>query len=88
MIILKIRTSYTQLGDDSANGITGFDYLSGFEAQSTYLFDENESQTTIRTIGEVNPFLTWELMTMYNLGFELALWQGRIQFEADYFLPK
>ena len=82
---LKIRASYTQLGDDSANGITGFDYLSGFEAQSTYLFDENESQTTIRTIGEVNPFLTWELMTMYNLGFELALWQGRIQFEADYF---
>ena len=26
---LKLRTSYSQLGDDSANGISGFDYLTG-----------------------------------------------------------
>ena len=85
---LKIRVSYTQLGDDSANGINGFDYLSGYGAQSTYLFGQNESLTTIRTLGEVNPFLTWELMTMYNAAVELTFFEGRVQFEADYFYRK
>ena len=85
---LKIRASYTQLGDDSANGINGFDYLSGYGAQSTYLFGQNESLTTIRTLGEVNPFLTWELMTMYKADVELTFLEGRVQFEADYFYRK
>ena len=85
---LKLRASFSQLGDDTANGINGFDYLSGYEAQTTYLFGENIAKTTIRTLGEVNPFLTWEVMTMYNIGLETSFLQGRIEFEADYFYRK
>ena len=85
---LKLRASFSQLGDDTANGINGFDYLSGYEAQTTYLFGENIAETTIRTLGEVNPFLTWEVMTMYNIGLETSFLQGRIEFEADYFYRK
>ena len=65
-ISLKLRTSYSQLGDDTANGINGFDYLAGYQSQNIYLFGQNTASTTIRTLGEVNPFLSWDVITMYN----------------------
>ena len=77
-ISLKLRTSYSQLGDDTANGISGFDYLAGYQSQNIYLFGSNNSETTIRTIGEVNPFLSWEIMSMYNIGLESSFLQGRL----------
>jgi TonB-linked SusC/RagA family outer membrane protein len=82
---LKIRSSFSQLGDDTANGISGFDYLTGYETNSTFLFGDNISKTTIRTLGEVNPFLTWEKMTMYNLGLEATFFKGQLQLETDIF---
>ena len=85
---LKLRTSYSQLGDDSANGISGFDYLTGYETNTIYLFGDNISETTIRTLGEVNPFLTWEKMTMYNLGLEATFFKGQLQVETDFFIEK
>ena len=53
-ISLKVRGSYSQLGDDSANGINGFDYLAGYQSQNIYLFGNNDAQTTIRTLGAVS----------------------------------
>ena len=85
---LKIRSSFSQLGDDTANGISGFDYLTGYETNSTFLFGDNISETTIRTLGEVNPFLTWEKMTMYNLGLEATFFKGQLQLETDIFYRK
>lgn len=85
---LKVRSSFSQLGDDTANGISGFDYLTGYETNSTYLFGDNISETTIRTLGEVNPFLTWEKMTMYNLGLEATFFKGQLQVETDIFYRK
>ena len=85
---LKVRTSFSQLGDDTANGISGFDYLTGYETNSTYLFGDNISETTIRTLGEVNPFLSWEKMTMYNLGLEATFFKGQLQLETDIFYRK
>ena len=85
---LKLRSSYSQLGDDTANGIRGFDYLAGFEANTTYLFGDNISETTIRTLGEINPFLTWEKMTMYNTGVEATFLRGKLQLEGDIFYRK
>ena len=87
-ISLKLRTSYSQMGDDTANGINGFDYLAGYQSQNIYLFGQNNASTTIRTLGEVNPFLSWEVITMYNLGVESSFLQGRLQLELDYFYRK
>ena len=87
-ISLKLRASYSQMGDDTANGINGFDYLAGYQSQNIYLFGQNISNNTIRTLGEVNPFLSWEVITMYNLGFEGSFLQGRLQVELDYFYRK
>ena len=86
-ISLKLRASYSQMGNDSANGIRGFDYLAGYQSQNIYLFGQNISNNTIRTLGEVNPFL-WEVISMYNLGLEGTFLQGRLQVELDYFYRK
>ena len=87
-ISLKLRASYSQMGNDSANGISGFDYLAGYQSQNIYLFGQNISNNTIRTLGEVNPFLSWEVISMYNLGLEGTFLQGRLQVELDYFYRK
>ena len=87
-ISLKLRASYSQMGNDSANGIRGFDYLAGYQSQNIYLFGQNISNNTIRTLGEVNPFLSWEVISMYNLGLEGTFLQGRLQVELDYFYRK
>jgi len=87
-VSLKLRASYSQMGNDSANGIRGFDYLAGYQSQNIYLFGQNISNNTIRTLGEVNPFLSWEVISMYNLGLEGTFLQGRLQVELDYFYRK
>lgn len=82
---LKIRLSYSQLGDDSANGLNGFDYLTGYQQGGIYILGNNASQPRISTLGLANPALTWEEITLYNFGLEAAFLQGRLRVEADVF---
>ena len=86
--LLKIRISYSRLGDDSANGLSGFDYLTGYGLTNGYLLGNSEYQPSIQTLGLVNPFLTWEEITMYNFGIEAELWKGKLGIEADVFYRK
>ena len=81
---LKIRMSYSRLGDDTANGLNGFDYLTGYGLSGSYLLDY-ETQQSIQTLGLVNPSLTWEEITMYNIGIEAEFLSGKLSFEADLF---
>ncbi|MFY0653505.1 MAG: TonB-dependent receptor [Cyclobacteriaceae bacterium] len=85
---LKVRASYSKLGDDTAGGLSGFDYLTGYGLQGIYLYGDNVAQPAIRTFGLVNPALTWETMTMYNFGVEASFLEGRLSFEADLFYRK
>lgn len=82
---LKIRASYSQLGDDSASGLNGFDYLSGFSQGGIYILGNNASQPRISTLGLANPELTWEEITLYNFGIEATFLDGRLTFETDIF---
>ena len=82
---LKIRASYTQLGDDSANGLNGFDYLSGYSQGGIYILGNNAAQPRISTLGLANPELTWEEITLYNFGIEAGFLDGRLSVEADVF---
>ena len=82
---LKLRVSYSELGDDTAEGLDGFDYLTGYDLVTNdngvaqpYILDDNQAVPTIRTRGLVNPFLTWEEMTVYNIGLEAILWNGKL----------
>jgi len=82
---LKVRASYSQLGDDSANGLNGFDYLSGYQQGGVYILGNNAAQPRISTLGLANPLLTWEEITLYNFGLEATFLDGRLRFEADVF---
>ncbi len=82
---LKLRLSYSQLGDDTANGLNGFDYLTGYGLQDPLILGEDVSAPAIRTRGLVNPLLTWEEMTVYNIGAEARMWNGRLSLEAELF---
>ena len=82
---LKLRVSYSQLGDDTADGLNGFDYLTGYELQNPIILGDGNAEPTIRTIGLVNPLLTWEEMTVYNIGIEASLWNGKLSIETELF---
>lgn len=82
---LKVRLSYSQLGDDSANGLNGFDYLTGYEQGGIYILGNNSSQPRIHTLGLANPALTWEEITLYNFGVEASFMEGRLSMEVDVF---
>ena len=82
---LKVRASYSQLGDDSANGLNGFDYLSGYSQGGVYILGNNAAQPRITTLGLANPQLTWEEITLYNFGIEASFLDGRLTFETDVF---
>lgn len=85
---LKLRASFSQLGDDTANGLNGFDYLTGYELQNPIILDDGTAFPTIRTRGLVNRLLTWEEMTVYNVGLEAVLWNGKLSLEAELFYRK
>ncbi|MEM6800648.1 MAG: TonB-dependent receptor [Bacteroidota bacterium] len=82
---LKVRASYSQLGDDTANGLNGFDYLTGYGLQNPIILNDGIAFPTIRTRGLVNPLLTWEEMTVYNVGFEARFWSGKLVVETELF---
>ncbi len=85
---LKLRASYSQLGDDTANGLNGFDYLTGYGLQSPIILGDGTAFPSIRTRGLVNALLTWEEMTVYNIGLETRLWKGKISLETELFYRK
>ncbi|MFW5645119.1 MAG: SusC/RagA family TonB-linked outer membrane protein, partial [Bacteroidota bacterium] len=84
---LKIRASYTELGNDRF--AEGWDYITGFQIiNSRGHLIGNEIGRQIRTLGLANPLLTWEDMTIYNLGFNTALFNTKLLIEADVFYRK
>lgn len=98
---LKIRASYSQMGDDNLNAykrlteenviIGDFQYLSGYEIRDgdkeKYLLDETVG-TIIHTTGMANPLITWFDMTSYNIGADATFMGGLIGFEFDLFYRK
>ena len=92
---LKLRLSYSQLGDDTAEGLNGFDYLPGYDLVTDdngntqpYILGDGVSEPTIRTRGLVNALLTWEEMTVYNIGLEARFWDGKLSLETELFYRK
>jgi TonB-linked SusC/RagA family outer membrane protein len=82
---LKLRASHSRLGDDTANGLNGYDYLTGYDLNGIYLLGDSEGQPRIQTRGLVNSLLTWEILTMTNIGLEATLFDGKLGVEVDVF---
>ena len=87
---LKLRASYSNLGYDATGN---FQYLSGYEipggflrpyVDSGYVLDGTPF-TTIQTTGLANPNITWEDMTIYNIGLDFSINNGALYGELDGF---
>lgn len=78
---LKVRGSISQMGYDN---VAAYQYLTGFRFSGIYVVDGEEVPALV-TSGLPNPNITWETMTLSNLGVELAVLGGKIYTEADLF---
>ncbi|PZX51241.1 TonB-linked SusC/RagA family outer membrane protein [Algoriphagus ratkowskyi] len=84
---LKLRGSYSRLGNDGANS---YDYIDGFEqirGEAGYVFN-GKYQSAIRTLGIPNPRITWQLSDLYNAGIDVNFLNNRLGLEFDAFYRK
>ncbi|MEI7424163.1 MAG: SusC/RagA family TonB-linked outer membrane protein, partial [Prolixibacteraceae bacterium] len=81
---LKLRGGFSNTGLDN---VGGFQYLSGYNYGRNYLFGSG-LQTGIASTGATNQDLTWEKMTLYNLGLDFALLKRMLYGEVDVFYRK
>ena len=79
---LKLRASYGVLGYDAASS---FAYLTGYLVEPEYYVFGNTPAPIISSTGLSNPNITWEKMTLYNIGLDGKLWNGLFGFEFDAF---
>tara|TARA_R110002049_G_scaffold297516_1_gene486544 strand:+ start:49344 stop:52772 length:3429 start_codon:yes stop_codon:yes gene_type:complete len=87
---LKLRASYSNLGYDATGN---FQFLSGYEIptgglrpyiDSGYVLD-GAPYNTIYSTGLANPNITWEDMTIYNIGLDFNINNGLLYGELDAF---
>jgi TonB-dependent starch-binding outer membrane protein SusC len=74
---LRIRASYGLTGND---GIPDFAYLNLYRGGANYL-----GQAGIAPSQLPNPDLKWETTTQRNIGFDMGLWNDRLEVSFDYY---
>ncbi|MEX2593937.1 MAG: TonB-dependent receptor [Anditalea sp.] len=79
---LKIRGSWGRTGNDR---IVPYQFMTTYGYNSTYLFNENVEQKTLRALRIPNPNVTWEVANQTNIGFDAQMLNGKIMVTADYF---
>lgn len=71
---LKLRASYGTSGIDN---VGNFQYLTGYAFGGQYLFGTNTS-LGIASTGIANPNLTWERVSIYDLGTDFSFWKRKL----------
>src|SRR5690606_10867280 len=79
---LKLRASYGRSGNDN---VGNFQYLSGYAFNDTYIFEGTTVEQGIRTTGLASPALTWEEVTLTDVGVAFQLFNRKLYGEAEYF---
>lgn len=80
---LKLRLSYGSLGN--INNVDNYDYFQNYAASSNYTFDD----TPVKGIQESKPAnekLSWEKVTMSDIGIDIDLWNGKLGITTDYYI--
>ena len=78
---LKFRGSWGELGNQQINA---YPYQATYSVNESYSFGGNVV-TGIAQNDLANNDIQWETTTTWNLGLDLTLLQGKINFSADYF---
>jgi TonB-linked SusC/RagA family outer membrane protein len=79
----KLRGSWGQTGNDR---ITPYQYLSSYGFGVTpYVFNGNVQVKPLTELRIANPNVTWEVANQSNIGFDGQMFNGKVQFSAEYF---
>lgn len=78
---LKLRGSISQMGYD---GVPPYQYLAGYQFSGYYVSNGVEVPG-LSTTGLPNTNITWETMTLSNIGLDISVFRGRIYSEMDLF---
>lgn len=78
---LKLRASWGQTGNDR---VDPFQYIGVYEYSDGYVVDGTD-QRGIAAATTPNPEITWEVSDNTNIGLEVGVLQGRLNFELDVF---
>lgn len=79
---LKLRASYGASGYD---GIGDFQYLSGYAPTLMPALFGGTPVMGIASLGMANPHLSWERISIYNVGLEYSFWGRKLFGELDLF---
>jgi len=79
--LMKFRISYGQTGNSSI----GSNAFAAYYAQSAWNNFDDSPQTAVFNGRLENPNLKWETTAVFNVGVDVALFNSRINFVADYF---
>lgn len=81
----KVRLSYGSLGNQQ---VGNYAYIEEINASNTmdYTFDGTTKALYSSISNPITSNLTWETITTYNLGLDLSLIGGKMNFTGDYFI--
>ncbi len=83
---LKLRASYGKLG---FNAVDAYPWQSSVYTNTTAVFNNGYANNVGAYYNKLpNKDLEWEITTMSNFGFDLALLENSISFSAEYFIRK
>jgi len=83
---LKLKASWGKMGNDL---VAPFQYLSGYAFGTGGIFGANRAYTTsLYQTGAPNPFITWEVANVYNVGFESMFLDNKVTLNADFFYQR
>lgn len=78
---LKLRGGISQTGYD---GVPAYQYLAGYQFSGYYVSNGAEV-LGLSTTGLPNTNITWETMTLSNIGLDISVFRGRVYSEIDVF---
>ena len=79
---LKLRLSHGIMGNDA---VSNFDFLTGYNISNGFYLFGGQPYPIIASAGLANALVTWETMSISNIGLEGTLWDGALGFELDVF---
>lgn len=84
---LKLRASWGQLGN--INNVNEYDYLAAYKVSTDYRYSFGGSAiTSVADAVIPNMGLTWETVTITDIGLDMSLFNNRLNVTADWYLKK
>jgi TonB-dependent starch-binding outer membrane protein SusC len=78
----KLKASWGQMGNDLVNH---FQYLASYAFGTGTVFGAGAYNTGLYQTGTPNPFITWEVANVINLGWESMFLNNKMSFDVDFF---